>query len=147
MSTQTNKPTAAYGITILLAAILYILFVANLPLPSDPGPGGRFVAGLFSAMVAAFIFFFAHAVVRFTLKAIVEILAGVWLLVNGCLAAGVALLLTPATEYVRSTGVAKDGSLFVVVIGVLLALFVLDLFVMFFLYQAAQVAGTRLDPD
>ncbi len=139
--------TPAMGIAMFVGFILFVILMANIPLPGRQGFWPRFGLGFASLAAGGMICAIALGIVESALKVIVEIAAVILIFINVSVGPIVTANIGYLRELLVDLGVNPSGNLTLLVfIFSAIGLLLFDLFVYFTLYPFAKIAGTKLDP-
>ena len=135
--------TFVLGIAGLLAAVLYIAIVANLPLSETSDGGTKVLVGIGSAFAGLFVFGGAIAFAKFAMRAVVELAVVALALGNALAGVLVFTIYDTLAAYVTTLDVVEpDGVLIAVLAAVALAVFLIDMCCIFVLYPLAKTSGS-----
>lgn len=143
--TAAVEQTPVFGVALFVGFVLYVILIAKVPLPGNPGFGPRVGIGLVSGFLGGFAYIGALKFVEFSLKAIVEVAAAILLFAN----AAVGVLLYPFFDAIRQqlserVGIVNTEPIFAIILGAIL-LFLINCLALLALYPLARIAGTKLE--
>lgn len=140
---KSNEETPAFGIAMIIGAVLFIILLNHLPFPIDYGfwpLAGIFVA---SCAVGGLILAVATSIMSAVFKAIVEIAVVILLLFN---VSYVAVCWASFDLILMELNIDPENT-FVGILILALILLIINLFNIFFLLPLSKIAGSKVLED